>query len=152
MGGYVAFELLRQASDRVVRLVLLSTTPRPDTEQQTRRRHGHIALAEAGRFNDLIDVLVRLWTPPRTPRRPAAAPGGRRDGRRRRPAGFVRQQQAIMSRPDSRPELPVIACPTLVVTGVDDGQTTPEHATEIAEAVPGADLALVPDCGHLSSG
>src|SRR5437868_11399894 len=64
MGGYVAVEVLRQAPDRAVRLVLLNTTARPDAEWQTRRRHEHIALAEAGRFDELVDVLSRLWIPP----------------------------------------------------------------------------------------
>jgi pimeloyl-ACP methyl ester carboxylesterase len=151
MGGYVAFEALRQAPDRVVRLVLLNTTARPDTEQQTRRRHEHIALAETGRFEELVDILFRLWTPPArrgdSQLRYAVAEMAADIG----PAGFVRQQRAVMSRPDSRPALPAIECPTLVVSGADDSQTTPGHAMEIAEAVPAADLALIPRCGHLST-
>lgn len=38
MGGYIAFEILRQAPDRVARLALLDTTARPDTPEQTQRR------------------------------------------------------------------------------------------------------------------
>jgi pimeloyl-ACP methyl ester carboxylesterase len=64
---------------------------------------------------------------------------------------FVRQQIAIMNRPDSRSGLAAIDCPTLVVTGADDEITTPGHATEIADRIPGARLVVVSGCGHLST-
>src|SRR6187402_3054757 len=38
MGGYVAFELQRQAPERVAKLALLATTARPDTPEQTEQR------------------------------------------------------------------------------------------------------------------
>ena len=66
-------------------------------------------------------------------------------------AAFVRQEKAIISRPDSRPSLPKIACPTLVLVGENDELTTPELAREIAGGIPGAKLTIVPDCGHLST-
>jgi pimeloyl-ACP methyl ester carboxylesterase len=151
MGGYIAFEVLRQAPHRVTRLVLLNTTARPDTEQQTHRRHEHISLAEAGRFDEVIEILYRRWVPPARHRdrelRRAVAEMAADIG----PAVFVGQQRAIMSRFDSRPQLPAIACPTLVMTGADDRQTTPDHAAEIAASVPDADLAVLPGCGHLST-
>jgi pimeloyl-ACP methyl ester carboxylesterase len=151
MGGYLAFEIMRQAADRVTRLALLDTTARPDTIEQTQRRHDQIALTRSEHFDEVTDALFRLWVP-----------GARHDDAPLRrvvgqmadetgPDAFVRQQIAIMKRPDSRPGLAAIGCPTLVVVGADDEQTTPEHATEIADEVPGAQLTVVPECGHLST-
>jgi pimeloyl-ACP methyl ester carboxylesterase len=68
-----------------------------------------------------------------------------------RSAAYIRQQSAIMARPDSRPLLGAIACPTLVLVGDTDGLTPPALAQEMAEAIAGARLVGVPDCGHLST-
>jgi pimeloyl-ACP methyl ester carboxylesterase len=64
---------------------------------------------------------------------------------------FLRQQQAIMSRPDSRPGLAAIKCPTLVLVGDGDEATPPELAHEIVAGIAGAQLAIIADCGHLST-
>ena len=64
---------------------------------------------------------------------------------------FVRQEKAIISRPDSRPYLGEIKCPTLVLTGDNDDLTTPEMAREIAGGIAGSRLTIVTDCGHLST-
>ena len=56
-----------------------------------------------------------------------------------------------MSRPDSRPLLASIRCPTLVLVGDGDELTPPELAKEIAGGISGAKLVVVPDCGHLST-
>jgi pimeloyl-ACP methyl ester carboxylesterase len=65
--------------------------------------------------------------------------------------GFVRQQRAIMGRPDSRPTLAGIKCPTLVLVGDSDAATPPELSKEMADGIPGAKLVIVKDCGHLST-
>jgi pimeloyl-ACP methyl ester carboxylesterase len=64
---------------------------------------------------------------------------------------FVRQERAILSRPDSRPLLASIACPTLVLVGDGDELTPPDLAQEIAGGIVDARLMIVPDCGHLST-
>ena len=64
--------------------------------------------------------------------------------------GFLRQQTAILGRPDSRPDLRAIACPTLVLAGREDQITPPELQLEMAAAIPDATLVLLPRCGHLS--
>jgi pimeloyl-ACP methyl ester carboxylesterase len=58
MGGYVALEVMRQAPGRVERLALLDTSARPDTPEASQDRERLIALAEAGRFED---IGSRLW-------------------------------------------------------------------------------------------
>jgi pimeloyl-ACP methyl ester carboxylesterase len=67
------------------------------------------------------------------------------------PDAFIRQLKAIMSRPDSRPMLGTIRCPTLVLVGDADVATPPYLSEEMAAAIPGARLVVVPDCAHLST-
>ncbi|MGH8286168.1 MAG: alpha/beta fold hydrolase, partial [Steroidobacteraceae bacterium] len=62
---------------------------------------------------------------------------------------FLRQQNAIIGRPDSRPTLATITRPTFVVVGDQDRITAVSDAEAIAAGVPGAQLVIVEDCGHL---
>jgi pimeloyl-ACP methyl ester carboxylesterase len=66
--------------------------------------------------------------------------------------GFVRQQRAIMGRPDSRPGLAAISVPTMILVGAEDQITPVAEAREIADGIGGnARLRTIPDCGHLST-
>lgn len=151
MGGYVAFEVQRQAPDRVVRLALLDTTARPDAPEQTEQRTRQVEMARAGRFEGIAQLLF--------PRFVSAARHGdaaleaivRTMAEDTGADAFVRQQTAIMSRVDSRPGLASIPCPTLVIVGADDSLTPPDRAAEIAAGIPGARRVVVPSCGHLST-
>jgi len=67
------------------------------------------------------------------------------------PDAFVRQQTAIIGRPDSRSGLGAIRCPTLVLVGEGDVLTPPELASEMAAGIPTARLVKVPGSGHLST-
>ena len=64
---------------------------------------------------------------------------------------YLRQQQAIITRPDFRPGLSAIKCPTVVVVGEQDKGTPPDLAREIAAAIAGSRLVVIPNCGHLST-
>src|SRR6201999_4491259 len=57
MGGYIAFEIIRQAPERVAKLALMSTQARPDTPEATVRRRGMIARAQEGEFRAVLDEL-----------------------------------------------------------------------------------------------
>jgi pimeloyl-ACP methyl ester carboxylesterase len=151
MGGYVCFEILRQAAERVAKLALLDTSARADTPEASAMRRAQMALATGGRFAEGVEAqFIRLVSPARradavlraTNRRMAEEVG---------PEAFVRQQRAIMGRPDSRPGLAAIVCPTLVLVGEQDELTPPERAREMAAGIRGAHLVTVPDCGHLSA-
>ncbi len=151
MGGYVAFEVMRQAADRVDRLALLDTAARADTPEQTERRHAQMRLVREGRFRAVVDTLYESWVHP--DRRPDVALRQlvHRMAEETGPDGFHDQQTAIMNRPDSRPGLAAIGCPTLVLVGAQDTLTTVDDATEIANGVPAARLTVVPDSGHLTT-
>ena len=64
---------------------------------------------------------------------------------------FLRQHAALMARGDNRPLLPDIRCPTLVLIGRQDILTPLELSEEIAAAIPGAQLEIIDDSGHLST-
>jgi pimeloyl-ACP methyl ester carboxylesterase len=148
MGGYVALEVLRQAPGRATRLALFDTSARPDTPEQTRRRRGLIALSRSGQFRGVTPrLLPQLIHPSRldTPLAIEVMAMAERVGHE----AFLRQQQAIMHRPDSRPDLARIAVPTLVGVGSDDALTPPHLAEEMAAMIPGARLRRFTDAGHL---
>ena len=54
MGGYIAFEILRRAPKRVLKLGLLDTSARADTPEQAQRRQEQIALTQAGGYDDTV--------------------------------------------------------------------------------------------------
>lgn len=149
MGGYVAFEILRQAPGRVARLALLDTQARPDDEAARARRAGQIDEAESGDFEALMEGLYRTWVHPDRHGDPKLLGLVTEMARGFGPSGFATEMRAIMSRPDSRPLLASIACPTLVLCGREDFATVDVHV-EMASGIPDATLVVLPDCGHLS--
>jgi pimeloyl-ACP methyl ester carboxylesterase len=151
MGGYIAFELLRQAPERVARLALLDTTARADAAEQSARRRELIELARAGRFGEIADLLYPLLVHPDRLGDHALRELVRTMGQETGAEAFIRQQTAIMNRRDSRPDLAAIGCATLVVVGDADQLTPPERAQEIAAGIRGARLVVVPASGHLST-
>lgn len=148
MGGYVALEIWRQAGPRVSHLALLDTSARADTPEQTQRRQDLIALAGRGAFKGVTPRLLPLLLHPSRLQGPLAAEVmamAERVG----VAGFLRQQRAIMGRPDSRRDLPGIQVPSLVACGDADLLTPPELHDEMAQLIPGARRLGFEGCGHL---
>jgi pimeloyl-ACP methyl ester carboxylesterase len=148
MGGYVAFEILRQAPERVTRLALLATSAAPDTPERTIERRAAINSLKSGRF---VGVTKRML-PRLVHADHIADPIGdevRAMATRVGGAAFLRQQQAILTRPDSRPLLPSIQIPTIVGVGDSDAMTPPSHAEEIHQGIPDSTLHYFSHCGHL---
>ncbi len=105
MGGYIAFEIMRQAPQRVAKLALLDTGPRAETPQQTEGRRPRIELARAGRFAEVEDGLFPLLVHRDRHGDAALKSIVRAMGEETGAEVFLRQQQAIMGRADSRPAL-----------------------------------------------
>src|SRR5262249_43712993 len=132
MGGYIAFEILRQARTRVARLALLDTQARADGDEVRAARRAQMDLARTVGLTPVVDALIpRLVHPARVQERPLrallhemAAEVGL--------DGYLNQQNANMTRPDSRSDLALIRCPTLVLVGEADVLTPPELAREMA--------------------
>ncbi len=149
MGGIIAMEVVRQAPGRVKGLALLGTNARPETEDMRKLREAAIVFFEQGRALEVLRVNVPL------------AFHGSRTGDARLTQTYldfvmaagadqlVRQNRAIITRPDARLHLPDVACPVLVMCGDSDQLTPAEFSREIAGLIPHATLVMVPECGHM---
>jgi pimeloyl-ACP methyl ester carboxylesterase len=151
MGGYASFAIMRRAPERVERLALLDTSARPDTPEQTQARKDMINLAQLGKFKGVTPQLLPRWIHPEHMKNEALVRAVSEMTLRVGPEAFVRQQRAIMTRPDSRPGLSRITCQTLVLCGRDDQATPVEAHREIAADIPDSRLTIIEHCGHLST-
>jgi len=151
MGGYLSLEIIRRAPERVERLALLCTNALADPPEQRQRRLDAIALAStpAG-FEQVVAAQAEVLLSPASAADPVLNGLFRAMAASVGPAGFARQQRAIMARPDSRPGLGAIACPTLVLCGALDRLTPPDLHRTLADAIPGAALEIVEGSGHLA--
>lgn len=150
MGGILALEVWRQAPHRVAALALLGSSARPDTPELITLRTQACALFADGRMAEVLRAnLVFAFHPDSLAERPSLVADYLAMMDRAGPEQLIRQNQAIMVRPDSRPMLGTITCPTLVVCGDSDQLTPPEASRELAEGIPGAQWHVLPRCGHL---
>lgn len=149
MGGRVALEVYRLAPQRVRRLALVSTGVHGVQPGEADKRY---ALSAIGREQG-FEALVDQWLPP------MISKSGRSD-----PAIFdalhemcLSQGQgkwdsdveALLHRQEAESLLPTITCPTLVMTGENDAWSPPDQHAQFAAAIPGAQLVIVPDAGHM---
>lgn len=150
MGGYVSFEIMRQAPERVAKLCLVDTTARADTDEQKERRRALLKLAMTGKFKGVTPRLLPLLIHADRMQDDAVAGEVMRMAERVGRDAFCRQQNAILTRPDSRPDLARIRVPTLVVVGRQDQLTPPDRGQEMADGVADARFAVIERCGHLA--
>ncbi len=148
MGGYVAFEIMRQAPERVERLALMATSALADSPEQTANRRAGMAQIGEGKFIGVAgSLLPRLVHPDhvddeigRTVQAMAERVGAE---------AYLRQQEAILGRPDSRATLATITCPTVMIVGDDDILTPVEQGMIIHQGIAGSELYELPYCAHL---
>ena len=155
MGGYIAQEMWRQASERVLRLALLDTNAIADPAEASANRRGLMARAEGDEhlgegLPAVVDALLPRLVWPRAADHLALGATLHTMARNTGVAAFLRQQTAIMGRRDQRGALPGVACPALVLCGEDDMLTPPALHREMAALIPGAVLEVLPQCGHMS--
>jgi len=149
MGGYVAFEMWRQAPRRIDRLCCLATQARPDTPEQAENRRRMIALAAQGRFEQVFGANFANTVHPDHVNDARLREVHARMARETGSETYMAQQTAILGRPDSRLDLAGITVPTSVIVGEADMVTGVDGAREIAEGVPGATFTIVPGAGHM---
>ncbi len=149
MGGVVALELVRRAPDRVSRLCLMSTDAQADTPQIAAAREEHLVGAKAGRLEDVMRRILGS---------DSLAPGPRRVPILNDVISmaldlgadvFERQIRALQRRPDQQGALRMIKTPTLVVCGAHDRLTPVRKHAFMADLIPGAELKVIDDAGHL---
>jgi pimeloyl-ACP methyl ester carboxylesterase len=152
MGGYAMFALFRHAPERFDRLVLADTRPQPDTPDGLRARR---ALLEVVRTNGVSavadDLSPKLLGETSRRERADVVAEVRRLIESNTAAAIEAAIQALMSRPDSTPDLDRIACPTLVIVGEEDTVTPVADARAMHQRIPNSELAVLPRTGHLSN-
>jgi pimeloyl-ACP methyl ester carboxylesterase len=151
MGGYIAFEILRRAPERVTRLALLDTKATIDPPDRASARR---ALAEVARRDGMRPVMEQYLPAFLHPARlgetdltETVIKMGVDTGAQ----AFALQQEAIIARPDSVATLARITCPTLLLVGRGDVLTPLAEHEAMHRALPGSRLEAVEDCGHLST-
>lgn len=149
MGGYLAFEILRQAPERVSRLALICTSARPDTPEQAAGRRKMVSQARAVGFERFCALGADALTHPSRKGDPALNALSARMGLVVGLEAFARQTEAVIGRPDSRPLLASIAVPTAIMVGDADPLTPMALSEEMAALIPGARLSIAQDCGHV---
>jgi len=151
MGGYISLEIMRQAPERVAKLALLDTSARADTPEQSALRRDLVAKARTTSMSEVADLTMPNLLAPQHLGDESLRQAIRTMAEEVGAEAFARQQNAIMTRPDSRPSLGAIRCPTLVLVGEQDALTPPDRAQEIAAGIAGSRLVTVPRCGHVST-
>ncbi len=149
LGGFIALAIMAQAGDRVTRLCLFDTSARPDAPEQAARRRKLIGMVDSGAYDEvaalMLPLFVQLDRAEEEPLRSDLLSMIERTG----PEVYLRQQKANANRPDRRPGLGAISCPTLVVCGRQDVLLPLAHSEEIAAAIPDASLVVIEDSGHI---
>ena len=152
MGGIIAMEMWRQAPGRIERLALLDTNFRADTEDRRNLRDRQIAQVRRGELGAILkDELKPNYLAACHRHNHSLLDEVLYMGMCLGEDVFERQSIALRDRPDSSATLATIGCPTLVLCGEEDSLCPPELHREIADRIPGAALAIIPECGHLST-
>jgi pimeloyl-ACP methyl ester carboxylesterase len=151
MGGYIAFEIMRQAAGRVTKLALLDTNALPDPPERSAMRRALCARADLEGIAAVSAGLLPQWIhPDRLEDRKLGVAIGAMAASVGITA-FRHQTEAIITRPDSRPTLATISVPTLVLVGREDQATPVAQAQEIAHGIKGSKLEIIEHCGHLTT-
>ena len=149
MGENIAFEILRQEPERVLKVVFMNTSARADDEEAKKKRKDKIEKVKQGKFPEIIEDSVSSFVHPQhkdskglqdiitTAYNDAGA------------EAYILQQTAIMGRQNSRASLKNIVAPTLVITGDEDMLIPLEHSQEIFAGIAGAKIVIIPMCGHM---
>ncbi len=151
LGGYVSFEVLRHAPERVAGLVLMDTRADADDPARTANRLRAINIVAKGGIDALIPELPPLWMHTNSVANPALVSMLTHMARDIGDSGQRTQQQAMMSRADSFETLRAVRVPTLIMCGRDDIPTPLSEHQKMHTAVAHSTLHVVENCGHLST-
>jgi pimeloyl-ACP methyl ester carboxylesterase len=150
MGGYVAFEILRRATQRVERLALMDTQATPDSAESTKRRRALLEQTKIGRFHGVQRTLLPQLVHSRHIADDAITQPIFDMAQEIGADGFVREQRAIIDRADSRRMLVDIDVPTVVIVGRQDQVTPLPRSEEMAADIANSRLIVLEECGHMS--
>ncbi|MEM1121577.1 MAG: alpha/beta hydrolase [Bacteroidota bacterium] len=151
-GGIIAFELWRQAPERINKLLLLNTNYKKPSETTRINQQRFLGMSALGEFKEITtDILTDAMLYPKHAKDPELRNIVLKMALNIGPANFFKQIKAQLNRPDSTPDLPNIQCPTLIMTGRQDAFCTPQLHEEMAALIPNSTLKVIEECGHLST-
>ena len=151
MGGYVALEFLRQRRSRVRGLVLMDTRADADTPEVRRTRDAAAATARERGAAAIADAMLpKVLAAGTIAGQPEIAERVRALMARTPVSGIVGALSAMRDREDSEALLETLAgIPTLVMAGEADSLTPPSQARSMADAIAGAQVAIISGAAHL---
>lgn len=155
MGGRVALEMARIAPERIARIALLDTgfQSRPPGDAGEAEARERLALLQLARESGMRAMGLR-WA--RGMVHPAHVDTPVFENilamlERRTPQVFEAQIQALLARPDASGVLQALRCPTLLLCGRQDAWSPLARHQEMQALVPGAELVVVEDAGHMTT-
>ncbi|MEP7325399.1 MAG: alpha/beta fold hydrolase [Gemmatimonadota bacterium] len=150
MGGYVAFEFIRNYRARVRGLVLVATRAEADAAEARRNRDAAAAAARERGANAAVEAMLPRLLAPESYDKAELVQSVREMIERTPVSGIVGALAAVRDRPDSSPLLPSLGdIPVLVVAGEQDQIIPLDEITRMRDAIPGAALRVIPKAGHL---
>ena len=149
MGGIVAMEVIRQASERVTRLALLDTNPKAEAPAIAERREPQIAKVRAGGLRAVMRDEMKPNYLTDGPNMGAILDLCMAMAETVGPEAFIAQSRALQSRPDQQETLRGVTVPTLILCGEDDALCPLHRHTLMHELVPGSTLSVIKAAGHL---
>ncbi|MEZ9231293.1 alpha/beta fold hydrolase [Vibrio amylolyticus] len=152
MGGILAFEVFRQAPERVKGLILMDTNAADEKPEVSEKRNALVGKAKAGEFELITpDILMPLLIHPSQLANQELTQQITQMANNIGVERFEAHAQALATRPDARPLLNDIQVPTLIITGKDDLLCTIDNHLLMAKHIKQVSLHIIPDCGHLST-
>ncbi len=150
MGGYLAFEILRQAPERIRAVALADTTAFPDDPDRVAKRRQVLRLLGEGRFEQVLEAFVGSVLAPGAAPDPAVRDLLFAMARDLGAEAFAGATRAILHRRPYGEVLDQLRVPALFLCGEHDALTPPEVALRMCERVPGSRRVVVPRAGHMA--
>ncbi|WP_298987183.1 alpha/beta hydrolase [uncultured Roseibium sp.] len=148
MGGYIAFEILRQCPERLASLTLIATTAAPEGPESLARRRDALSRARENglRGYQIANLQNCLYAPHAFQETDLEAL--LQSSHHLGYDALANQIKAISARPDSIADLSDCPCPVLIIAGQDDAIIPVEHSSEMHAKTPQSTLRILPECGH----
>ena len=148
MGGYIAFELLRQCPERLASLTLIATTAAPENAAAVARRREALTSARQHglRWYQRANLQQCLYAPESF--QDADLEALLHSSHDLGYEALASQISAISTRPDSMPDLAECPCPVLIIAGQNDSIIPVEHSQKMHANAPDSMLHVLPECGH----
>ncbi|MDX9755771.1 MAG: alpha/beta fold hydrolase [bacterium] len=152
MGGYIVFQLYKEHPHRFKGMLLCDTKATADSEEARQNRYNAIQMVQDHGLNSLADgMLPKLMGTTTHQTNPELVQTLHNCILTNTPEGVCQAQEAMAKRDDFTPLLATITVPTLIVNGEEDEFTPPSLAQEMQILIPNAQLAIIPQAGHLAA-